>query len=563
MIVFPQGGVLKMSKGVSAGQVMVLTNLKSRQDSICRVLKVRAYAKAQSYVEVEFTSPQPGYWGVYFPTDGPEVARTAQPQPAAPERRSVAPVAASTIQKSPEAAEVKAPEASWAPAAPPVIEEQQPVIHAEAPQPAVVHPPRPLAPAKLPESSFVSIGAKEEVLAAADATRAPRASTFTNGSVKQPLGGDSDISDAIDALIIPSARAASAAAPSMHSTASELTRGNAAHEAHELALGHAKPSAPHEAAAETGLPLPKQMFGVALDSATSLADLSSRGSGGRMWIPIGVAALLAVGAAGAYYFHFRPSAGAAAAAPAAQVSATQTPSSEPGVSTAPEQPVDGDTHQIPDQAAAEPLPGVSQSGDAKIDPSSASAAYASEASIRSREPFSPRRAAASPESKPAATKPNVVIPSASGTLNMRPVVRKGAGAYSAGAAPAVDAGGSLSGPGASLVAITPPPSLAEPPKPGPVSTAPVRVGGKILPPRLVSSVLPVYPPIAQQAGVRGTVIIDTIIGKDGNVSKMRVISGPELLRSAALGALRQWKYEPSKLDGQIISVEMIVSIQFH
>jgi protein TonB len=89
------------------------------------------------------------------------------------------------------------------------------------------------------------------------------------------------------------------------------------------------------------------------------------------------------------------------------------------------------------------------------------------------------------------------------------------------------------------------------------------VGGKIQPPRLVSSVLPVYPPIAQQAGVKGTVVIDTTIDQNGNVTKTRVISGPELLRGAALSALRQWKYEPSKLNGEAISVEMIVSIQFH
>ena len=83
MIVFPQGGVLKMTTSVSAGQMMVFTNLKSRQDAICRVIKVRAYGKTQSYVEVEFTNPQPAYWGVYFPTDGPEVARMTPPEPAA------------------------------------------------------------------------------------------------------------------------------------------------------------------------------------------------------------------------------------------------------------------------------------------------------------------------------------------------------------------------------------------------------------------------------------------------------------------------------------------------
>src|ERR1700683_3934926 len=43
MIVFPQGGVLRMSTAVNTGQMLVLTNLKSRQDAICRVVKVRTF----------------------------------------------------------------------------------------------------------------------------------------------------------------------------------------------------------------------------------------------------------------------------------------------------------------------------------------------------------------------------------------------------------------------------------------------------------------------------------------------------------------------------------------
>src|SRR6202050_2825800 len=68
MIVFPQGGVLRMSTAVNTGQMLVLTNLKSRQDAICRVVKVRTFSNAQGYVEIEFTHSQPGYWGVNFPS---------------------------------------------------------------------------------------------------------------------------------------------------------------------------------------------------------------------------------------------------------------------------------------------------------------------------------------------------------------------------------------------------------------------------------------------------------------------------------------------------------------
>src|SRR5271170_7554167 len=54
LIVFPQGGVVRMSTAVTTGQMVVLTNLKSGHDAICRVVKVRACPPAQSYVEIEF-----------------------------------------------------------------------------------------------------------------------------------------------------------------------------------------------------------------------------------------------------------------------------------------------------------------------------------------------------------------------------------------------------------------------------------------------------------------------------------------------------------------------------
>src|SRR5579871_192573 len=135
MIVFAQGGVLKMTSSVAAGQMMVLTNLKTRQDVICRVLKVRMNPNMQAYVEIEFTHAQPGYWGVSFASDGPmPSAKASTPAPVstpAPAPRAVPQVVA------------QAPVAS------------EPVVEA-APTPAYVPPPR-------PESAFASIGTKEEI----------------------------------------------------------------------------------------------------------------------------------------------------------------------------------------------------------------------------------------------------------------------------------------------------------------------------------------------------------------------------------------------------------------
>jgi TonB family protein len=101
MIVFPHGGVLRMSTSVNSGQMLVLTNLKSRQDAICRVVKVRSYSNSSSYVEVEFTHRQPGFWGVYFESDAiaaatPVVTPTPAPEPAVKSPRQTRPDAAAS-----------------------------------------------------------------------------------------------------------------------------------------------------------------------------------------------------------------------------------------------------------------------------------------------------------------------------------------------------------------------------------------------------------------------------------------------------------------------------------
>src|SRR6266567_3688894 len=93
-------------------------------------------------------------------------------------------------------------------------------------------------------------------------------------------------------------------------------------------------------------------------------------------------------------------------------------------------------------------------------------------------------------------------------------------------------------------------------------SAPVRVGGRVRPPKALVQTLPVYPVIARQARVQGQVQIDAVLDEQGNVIDMKVVSGPPLLYLAALNALRNWKYEPTYLNDQPIAVEMIVTVTF-
>ena len=101
------------------------------------------------------------------------------------------------------------------------------------------------------------------------------------------------------------------------------------------------------------------------------------------------------------------------------------------------------------------------------------------------------------------------------------------------------------------------------PGPAPAPTAPVRVGGNIRIPRRVSEgTPPSKPDVAKQAGISGVVILEIIIGTDGAVREAKIIRSIPLLDEAALETVRQWRYEPTLLNGVPVPVIMTATVQF-
>jgi len=92
--------------------------------------------------------------------------------------------------------------------------------------------------------------------------------------------------------------------------------------------------------------------------------------------------------------------------------------------------------------------------------------------------------------------------------------------------------------------------------------APVEVGGDVKAARLVKSVPPLYPAVARTQRIAGNVSIDAIVETDGNVSTMKVLSGPAILHRAALDAVKQWHYEPAMLNGKPTASHLTVTVQF-
>jgi protein TonB len=125
-----------------------------------------------------------------------------------------------------------------------------------------------------------------------------------------------------------------------------------------------------------------------------------------------------------------------------------------------------------------------------------------------------------------------------------------------GGVPGGQAGGVIGG----ILSSTPKSYI--PPAPTSMPKAPIRVGGRVMAPRVIIAPDPVYPSLAKQARIFGDVVIDSVIDVHGNVVEMQVLSGHPLLVPAALDALRKWKYQPTILNDEPVPVQLVVTIKF-
>jgi len=90
----------------------------------------------------------------------------------------------------------------------------------------------------------------------------------------------------------------------------------------------------------------------------------------------------------------------------------------------------------------------------------------------------------------------------------------------------------------------------------------LRVSGSVQEGLLILKTLPRYPPIAVAARQEGTVVLQAAISKTGTIEKLRVESGPVMLRQAALDAVSTWRYRPYLLSGEPVEVETTVNVVF-
>jgi TonB family protein len=105
--------------------------------------------------------------------------------------------------------------------------------------------------------------------------------------------------------------------------------------------------------------------------------------------------------------------------------------------------------------------------------------------------------------------------------------------------------------------------LAREARPEPaIRTLPSSVN-EVQPARLIKADPPEYPALAKANRINGEVTLDALIDTTGRVTDVKVVAGPNLLRAAALDALRSWKYEPARLRGRAVPTRLNVTVKFH
>ena len=93
-------------------------------------------------------------------------------------------------------------------------------------------------------------------------------------------------------------------------------------------------------------------------------------------------------------------------------------------------------------------------------------------------------------------------------------------------------------------------------------TAQVQVPAEVMAKLITHRVDPEYPAAARSAKLQGVIALDVVVGRDGSVIDVHAVNGPEVLAQAAMEALRWWRFEPYRVDGQPVVVKTTVAVEF-
>lgn len=124
-------------------------------------------------------------------------------------------------------------------------------------------------------------------------------------------------------------------------------------------------------------------------------------------------------------------------------------------------------------------------------------------------------------------------------------------------------GGTEASPGVPGATGDAPPNIAPPIQPvRPPQERPIWKDQLVQEALLVNRVEPAYPELARQMRIEGTVRLQAVIGRDGAVQSLEILSGQPMLAKAAVAAVREWRYRPTLLRGEPVEVETFITVIF-
>jgi TonB family protein len=625
VLVFGNGAVIRLGSPVSAGQLLFLTNEKTKKEVVCQVVKSKNYRNVSGYVELEFTESVVGFWGMRFPSDRivahattPLVAAStpAKSGPAAPvstASKMVGPVVVSL----PKIPEVSAPQvhANLKPAraipepsmSPSLASSVASLLSTSGGQPGLTQSKQPASPgpsesdpvranaaadnssedlklqtARLQEQLssllFSATASPKPAPQAADLDAKdisgvpakvlemgkPESTTLESAPRPKPLPPPIKSSLDTEEVKIPSwlePLARNAAAPA--STHDLGERGKTKQSA-EIASHdeHLDELTPvREGDSAPEIDLPGIGNLLPLDEEVSEQEHNSSGSRRGLWIGVIAAAVLL--AAGGAWYQFHGSNGVTSST----VPASSAPSLQPNAAAA------TPNEERPSEHAAsreEPVRPESTSGSSET--SRSSSRGSGEQPTKAPDTLQTIPAArdnprGSTATIPAAITERISRPAAAPEPK-KPEIGEVHLASPTLSRPDASQDGQVAAPAISTGSQDTNSeglglSLAAGGGKQPAAPeVPRPVGGDVKPAKLISEVPPVYPMMARNQRVSGDVVIDALIDANGHVTTMKVISGPTLLHQAAKDSLRQWKYEPASLDGKPVAMHLSVTLRF-
>ena len=590
VLVFGSGAVIRLGATVGPGQLLFVTNEKSKREVVCQVVKSKQNVGAGGYVELKFTEPAADFWGVRIPgtvttlpvTAGvteipgpalpttsleqklselqnvptpkvvPETAKSAEIKPAVAVTEAAA---VPTGNSGSESQEPKTAQVISMPvlpsAAPTASASRVPTLsefltHGEngvelnhgKPKAANIDPvsDSPVARAGMPVPQRASLPSSLP-------ENAPTLSTALQ-ITQNPAPGSLSFDLAAEEVKIPSWLE-----PLARNSAS--SSGNAPEEGTGIEpFGIESPAANLSASQEGAdnsadggvLTIASEgrapNFGSSLAVGSPAEETSSSGKGWKIAVVI-VALLLGAAAVWYWYVHQPP-----------KVSASGNRDAGEGLESVamPVSNTDNSAHESLARSSA--APGVARTA---AQPISSELGYSAPASTK---PSSGNGAGAARSEAPAelSVEESPKKPALGEVHLAAPVVSHSSASQENGTADPGLAMNAVAGSAPNSLSM-----LASNPK---EPAAPITVGGEVKPAKLMSSVPPGYPQMARTQRVSGDVTIDASIDAAGRVSATKVISGPTLLHQAAIDAVKQWKYQPATLNGQATSMHLTVTVQF-